>query len=355
MRYALIGCGRIAPSHIQSALSNGLEIAGLCDLSLDKAKSLARRFSLPESLCFADAGKMLESVKDLGFVSIAADSGSHHDLAMLSFRHGLDVLTEKPIAMSLADAREMIDTARNNGLLLGVCQQNRLNNASVLVKKAIDRGAFGTISNASVAVRWSRGRSYYGEGDWRGKWRTDGGTLMNQCIHGFDLLRYFCGRDIDTLYAKIANRAHSYIETEDLGLGVIHFSNGILATAEGTSNVFRDNLEEVITIIGEKGTVKLGGECAERITLWRFEDEEVDSWKTEEQRFSSVYGDGHSRVFEDFIRSAGSRKRPAISGEDGYDALEMVLAFYLSAKEGRPVAFPLPPFGTEDMEGVALS
>ena len=355
MKYALIGCGRIAPAHLSSALANGLDVVGLCDLDLSKAKALAARFSLPESICCQDAAEMLSLNPGLGFVSVATESGSHHDITLLALSRGIDVLCEKPVAMSLCDAREMIDTAKKNGRILGVCQQNRLNNSSILVRKAIDEGAFGTISNASAAVRWSRGRDYYKEGGWRGKWESDGGTLMNQCIHGLDLLRYFCGRDIDSLYARISNRCHDYLEVEDVGLALISFSNGILATAEGTSNVYRDNLEEVITLIGEKGTVKLGGEAAEKILYWRFDDPDVNSWKAEEQHFTSVYGEGHVRIFEDFIRSVINRTEPKLSGEDGYDALEMVLAFYLSAKTGKPVTFPLPPFGTEEMKGFSFN
>jgi len=267
---------------------------------------------------------------------------------------GLNVLCEKPVALNLDDADEMIETAKKKDLVFGVCQQNRMNNATVMVKQAIDAGAFGKISNAAVCIRWSRDHSYYEGDDWRGKWASDGGTLMNQCIHGLDLLRYLAGPDIDYMYALLGNREHPYLEVEDIGVGVFKFKNGIVATAEGTSNVYRDNLEETLTIIGEKGTVKLGGQAAERIDFWQFNDATVNSWKIGTQKFASVYGDGHVRIFEDFKDAVEKHRRPFVDGKSGRDALETVLAFYESYRTKEAVYFPLSHADTRDMEGIKL-
>ncbi|QTQ10943.1 Gfo/Idh/MocA family oxidoreductase [Treponema parvum] len=354
MRYALVGCGRIAPSHIQSAIDTGLEIAGLCDTDIAKAQALAERYNLKKDICYADFKTMISDVKPIDFVSVATDSGSHHDVVMAAFSMGLNVLCEKPMAMSLKDADEMIGTAEKKRLVLGVCQQNRLNNTTVLVKKAVDKGAFGTISNAAVCVRWSRERSYYAGDDWRGKWASDGGALMNQCIHGFDLLRYLLGPDIDYLYAVLGNREHPYLEVEDIGIGLIKFKNGVIATAEGTVNTYKNNLEETLTIIGENGTVKLGGQAAERIDFWEFKDPEVNGWKAETQNFSSVYGDGHARIFEDFIRTLKQGGEPFVDGSAGRNALETVLAFYESWRTKKAVLFPLKDGATILMEGISL-
>jgi predicted dehydrogenase len=343
MNYALVGCGRIAPNHLQSAIGNHLQIVGICDKDIGKARALARKFGLPESRCHADYRELVPLVGKDGFVSVATDSGSHHRIVMDLLHAGLHVLCEKPIALSLRDADEMIACAAEHGLLLGVCQQNRLNDASLLVKKALDRGAFGTLSHGAVCVRWSRGKEYYRQDAWRGKWASDGGTLMNQCIHGLDLLRYFMGGEISQVFSLLANRAHPYLEVEDLGVGVLRFENGALATIEGTSNLYRDNLEETLVLVGEKGTVKLGGEVAERILYWNFSDEEVNGWGDAGRQvsFSSVYGDGHVRIFEEFGRALREHRSPSVDGKAGRDALELVLALYESGIAGSPVTLPL--------------
>jgi predicted dehydrogenase len=350
MNYVIIGCGRIAPNHLQSAIRNHLDIVGLCDKDIGKAKNMAREFGLPESICHADYRDLVSLVGKNGFVSVATDSGSHHCIVMDLLHCGLHVLCEKPIALSLHDADEMISCAAEKDLLLGVCQQNRLNDASLLVKKALDQGAFGKISNGAVCVRWSRGKEYYQQDPWRGKWASDGGTLMNQCIHGLDLLRYFMGGDICMVFSLLANRAHPYLEVEDLGVGLVRFKNGALATIEGTCNLYCDNLEETITLIGEKGTVKLGGEVAERILYWSFADEEVNGWVDAglQAPFSSVYGDGHLRIFEDFKHAVQDHRKPLVDGKAGRDALELVLALYESGITGTPVELPLPRASTLD-------
>lgn len=350
MRYALVGCGRIAPNHLDSAIRNKLEVVGLCDKEIGKAKELARKFGLPESICCADYRQLVPLVGKGGFVSVATDSGSHHAIVMDLLRQGLDVLCEKPMALSLRDADEMIGLAGRNGLVLGVCQQNRLNDATLLVKRALDCGAFGKLSNGAVCVRWSRTESYYSQDAWRGKWASDGGTLMNQCIHGLDLLRYFMGGEVEEVVSLLSNRAHPYLEVEDLGVGLVRFRNGALATIEGTCNLYRDNLEETITLIGERGTVKLGGEVAEQIVYWDFADEAVNGWAKNSvtRSFSSVYGDGHVRIFEDFADSVRERRAPLVDGKAGRDALELVLALYESGISGSPVRFPLQDASTMD-------
>jgi len=355
MNYALIGCGRIAPFHIKSALDNHLAVMGLCDKDISKAQALAKQFNLNPAVCYADFETMIRSIPAVDFVSIATDSGSHHDIVMQAFGMNLNVLCEKPIALNLDDADEMISTAGKKGLIFGACQQNRLNNATIMVKKAVDAGAFGRISNAAVCIRWSRDRSYYANDSWRGTWERDGGTLMNQCIHGLDLMRYLAGPDIDYMYAILGNREHPYLPVEDIGIGVFKFRNGAVATAEGTANVYKDNLEETLTIIGEKGTVKLGGQVAERIDFWQFKDPDINSWKIENQKFSSVYGDGHVRIFEDFKDAVCSHRQPFVDGQAGRNALETVLAFYESYKTKEAVYFPLKHGSTLAMKGIQLT
>lgn len=350
MDYALIGCGRIAPNHIEAAKETGLSIKFLCDRKIEKAEALRERFRL-DCPCYSSLEDALDDSIHVDFVSIATDSGSHHDVAMEAFSHNLNVLVEKPIALSLKDADEMIKTAEDRNLVLGVSLQNRMNDATVLTKKAIDEGAFGRISHMNVAVRWSRSREYYAGDDWRGKWKSDGGTLMNQCIHGFDLVRYLMPGELSSVYSVLSNRRHPYLEVEDLGTGIMTFSDGAVALAEGTANVYRKDLEETITIIGEKGTVKLGGIAAEKILLWDFEDEDVRNWQCRSEAFTSVYGEGHKRIFADFREAVAQHRRPFVNGYDGRSALEVILSFYKSHLDKKPVSLPLSTFDTCEMTG----
>ena len=223
---------------------------------------------------FTDYKEMVERCA-LDVVAVATDSGSHSEIALYCLSRGISVLVEKPMALSIEDADAMIATAAEQGVFLGVCQQNRLNDSTLLVKEALDRGAFGTLSHVSVQVRWWRDKSYYEQAPWRGTWEQDGGALMNQCIHGFDLMRLFGGEEITEVSGHIANRTHPYLEVEDVGVGYVRFAGGAIGTFEGTTSLYEKNLEERITLIGETGTVVLAGESAQDIEVWHFKDPEV--------------------------------------------------------------------------------
>lgn len=298
---------------------------------------------------------MLDSCT-LDFVAIATDSGSHARIATDCLERGISVLVEKPMALDLNDADSMIELAEKRDVMLAVSQQNRFNDASKLVRAALDSGAFGVLSHVSVQVRWSRDRSYYGQGSWRGTWAKDGGALMNQCIHGLDLMRWFGGSRIERVWGTVANRYHPYLEVEDIGIGQVEFSNGALGTLEGTTNVYQRNLEERLTIIGERGTTVLGGECAQEIEFWRFADAPqgpeagppLGSGPVAEGR-SSVYGTSHLRVYEDCMRAWERHEKPMVDGHAGRDALELVLAVYKSHLDKAPVHLPLYDFGTQKM------
>ncbi|MGD6731622.1 MAG: Gfo/Idh/MocA family protein [Pleomorphochaeta sp.] len=369
MNYALIGCGRIANSHIKAALSNDLNIVGLCDLDIEKAKTLKEESNKKldtsankkiEASCYSDYKEMLQNLKSQerspSFITVATESDKHYQIVMDILSQGINVVVEKPIALSLVEADKMILKAKEMNCLLAVCQQNRFNEVSLLVKKAIEKGAFGKISHSSVAIRWSRGIDYYEQATWRGKWKSDGGTLMNQDIHGIDLLCWLNGSKIKTISGHLYNRFHPYLEVEDLGIGNIQFENGSVATIEGTSNLYKDDLEERITIIGEKGTVTLGGIVANKVLHYDFEDEEMNKLfsKTESKNYTSVYGDSHTLVYKNIIESILEKKKPFISGEDGRSALEIVLAIYKSHKLQKPITIPLKDFSTKEMIGINL-
>ncbi len=218
----------------------------------------------------------------------------------------------------------------------------------------MEEGRFGKLSHGAVTVRWCRGKGYYDQADWRGTWLKDGGTLMNQCIHGFDLLRWMFGDDIDEVYGTTSRNFHPYNEAEDLGVAVIKFQNGTVATAEGTVNVYDGKLDkETLCIYGDKGAVEIGGTAANKIDLWSFsekrdEDEQITSLFEKAQ---NVYGNGHDSIFADVIDAIKNNRTPYVDAEAGYRALELILAIYKSQKIGKSVKLPLDSFSTEDMLG----
>lgn len=356
MKYGLIGCGRIARNHIIAAKKNELEICCLCDVNTDYIERIidAHQLNREKVACYGDYRKMVDDNPDLGLVSIATDSGTHAEIALYCIDHGINLIIEKPIAMSIQDADEIIKRSSEKGVVVSACHQNRFNIAVQKTRKALEEGRFGRLSHGSIHVRWNRNKEYYEQAAWRGTWEHDGGTLMNQCIHGIDLLRWFFGDEIEEVYGTTRRRLHDYIEAEDVGLAVVKFKNGTIATIEGTINVFPKNLEETLYIFGEKGTVKIGGTSTNNIEYWKFDEnneEDVLAAGFKEET-SNVYGNGHICLFADVIEAIQTGRKPYVDAIAGRNALELVLAIYKSQKTGLPVQFPLEEFSSVDMKGI---
>lgn len=354
MKYALIGCGRIAINHLKAAISNELDIVAFCDLKIENIKLLFEKvgFSTNVSL-YTDYKKMLEDHPEIELVSIATDSGVHAEIATYCLEKGKNVIVEKPMAMSIEDAEKMIELANKSNLKLSVCHQNRFNVAVQKTIKAITDDRFGKISHGSINVRWARDKDYYDQAPWRGKWDSDGGALMNQCIHGIDLLRWMLGNNVVEVYGTLRQQFHNYLEAEDVGMAVLKFDNGAIATIEGTVNVYPKNLEETLYIFGETGTVKLGGTSCNNIDVWDFKSESIedDDMRGLKEQTSNVYGNGHISLYADVVDSINNNRKPYIDGEAGKNALEIVLAIYKSQLTGEPVKLPLKNFGTYEMHG----
>lgn len=353
MRYALIGCGRIAVNHIKAARNNELEIVGLCDVVEENILKLIEKTSLDTPTAhYQDYQKMLEEARP-DFVSIATESGNHAEIALYCIRNGVHVIIEKPMAMSIADADEIIRESREKNVKVGVCHQNRFNIAVQETRRAIESGRMGKLSHGSIHVRWNRDRDYYEQAPWRGTWKQDGGTLMNQCIHGIDLLRWMLGDEVEEVYGVTRRQFHDYLQAEDVGMAVVKFKNGAIGTIEGTANVYPKNLEETLYIFGENGTVKLGGKATNTIDVWDFKEKEKEDEKNQglEEVASNVYGNGHTSLFHDFIEAVVEDREPYVDAVAGKNALEMVLAIYKSTKEGVPVKLPLEDFASTDMIG----
>lgn len=355
MKYALIGCGRIAINHLRAAINNNFEIVALCDLVAEKPRDLIEKACYKKKVLFyTDYKKMILENPEIELISIATDSGVHAAIALYCIDKNINVIIEKPIAMNLDDADEIIKRAKEKKVKVSTCHQNRFNIAVQETRKALDEGRFGKLSHGSINVRWNRGVEYYNQANWRGKWASDGGALMNQCIHGIDLLRWMFGDEIIEVYGATRQQFHNYLECEDVGVAVVKFSNGSIATIEGTVNVYPKNLEETLYLFGEKGTVKLGGTSCNNIDVWNFSvandrDKECDSLK---EPTSNVYGNGHTSLFHDMQDAIINDRAPYIDGEAGRRALELVLAIYKSQLTGESVKLPLYHFSSIDMKGL---
>ena len=349
MKYALIGCGRIATNHIKAVLNNHLEFAAVCDVVPEQMENLLAKHELHR---YTDYREMIEKEQP-ELVGIATESGIHAQIALYCIDHGVNVIIEKPMAMSIEDANEIIRRSEEKGVKVSACHQNRFNVAVQQMRKALEAGRFGKLSHGSIHVRWNRNQDYYDQAKWRGTWAQDGGALMNQCIHGIDLLRWMMGGEIDEVYGVTRQQFHHYLEAEDIGMAVVKFKNGAVATIEGTTNVYPKNLEETLYLFGENGTVKLGGKSTNNIDVWDFADETEEDSKNKglEEVTSNVYGNGHTSLYTDVIDAIKNDRKPYVDAYAGKNALELVLAIYKSQKEGRPVKLPLDHFASIDMKG----
>ncbi len=353
MKYALIGCGRISPNHIEAARKNRLEFVAMCDIIPDVMQARSNQFGLSQVKKYTDYKELLVNEKP-GLVAICTESGKHAAIALDCIAAGCNVIIEKPIALSLADAQAVIEAAKEKGVVVCANHQNRFNKSVQYIRKAMEEGRFGKLSHGAAHVRWNRGEGYYAQAPWRGTWAQDGGCLMNQCIHNIDLLRWMMGDEVEEVMAFTDQLAHPYLEAEDLGLAIVKFKNGSYGLIEGTTNVYPRNLEETLYIFGEKGTVKAGGTSDNVIEAWNFADQQEDPQEVI-RRYSenppNVYGFGHTPLYADVVEAIQTGRKPYVDGEAGKRALELVLAIYQSAAEHRPVKLPLENCSTMDFVG----
>lgn len=355
MKYALIGCGRIATNHIKAAVNNNLEIIAVCDLIPEKMEDVLGMHDLQKLTSikrYIDYQQMIKEMKP-ELVSIATESGLHAEIALYCIEQGVNLIIEKPMAMSIEDADKIIKLSDEKGVKVSACHQNRFNLAIQELRQAIEAGRFGKLSHGSIHVRWNRNKDYYDQAQWRGTWAQDGGALMNQCIHGIDLLRWMMGDEIEEIYGVTRQRFHDYLEAEDVGLAVIKFKNGAIGTIEGTTNVYPKNLEETLYIFGENGTVKIGGTSTNNIDIWDFADEAEEDRKNKglKEVTSNVYGNGHISLFADVIDAVKNNRRPYVDAVAGRNALEVVLSIYKSQQTGQAIRLPLNDFGCANMIG----
>lgn len=361
LKFATIGCGRIAKKHMEGIANNydEAELVCLCDLQIGHADEKAEDYNRFITAMGYESKKikLYQSYKEMiknekiDVVTIATESGYHPDIAVDCLNAGIHVIVEKPMALSTADADRMIEAAKKNNRKMCVCHQNRFNKPVQLLRRSLEAGRFGKLINGTARILWNRNMNYYRQAPWRGTWELDGGTLMNQCIHDIDLLQWMMGGEVDSVYAQCDTYIRD-IEGEDFGAVVVRFKNGAIGIIEGSACVYPKNLEETLSIFGENGTVCIGGIAVNRIETWRFADgldSEEEILKSQEGDPDTVYGFGHTPLIKDMIDSIRMDKEPLVSGESGKKAMEIILAAYKSRKTGMPVKFPVGPFSTMDM------
>lgn len=357
---ALVGCGRISFKHIEAYLNNvdKIDLIAVCDPVEDKmdARIMDYKNTFPAANVkkFTDYRKMLEECKP-ELVDIATESGKHCSIAVDCLNAGCHVNCEKPMALSVSDAQLMIDTAKKNNKILAVDFQNRFNAPVKMARAALEAGRFGKLMHGSVQVRWNRNESYYAEAPWRGTWEQDGGTLMNQCTHGIDLLQWMMGEDAVRVQA-VTRRFMRPIEAEDFGAALVEFRSGAVGIIEGTADVYPKNLDETLSLFGTKGTVVIGGLAVNKLKTWRFADSETVGdtedvvLNPSEKDPPTVYGFGHSAHIADVVEAIEKGTQPLVTGERAKKALEIILAIYESQMTQKPVDLP-SDFSTITMKG----
>ncbi|MGI8620119.1 MAG: Gfo/Idh/MocA family protein [Gemmatimonadaceae bacterium] len=337
-RIALAGCGRISANHLAAiGKIEGLELVGVCDAIEDRARTAGEAQKVP---WFASVEEMLARV-ECDVVVVATPSGLHPEHGVLAARAGKHVVTEKPMAISLTGADELVRACDEARVHLFVVKQNRLNPPVQLLKRAIDRGRFGRIYLINTTVRWSRPQEYYDQAPWRGTWKYDGGAIMNQASHYVDLVQWLGGQ-VDSVVAKTATMARR-IETEDTGVAVLQFANGALGTIEVTMLTYPKNMEGSVTVLGERGTVKIGGTAVNRIEHWEFADADPDDALVAAANTNppSVYGFGHEGYYRNVLAVLRGEAQPDTDGRAGRKSLELILGIYESARTGKEIALPL--------------
>lgn len=339
VRLGLIGCGRIAKNHFDAVSQiPEADFVAVADIIPEKAKKAAEDYSIPG--VYTDYNEMLAKEK-LDIVSICSPSGMHPNMGVDVARAKINVLTEKPMAINIEAADRLIQACDDNKVKLFVVKQNRLNSTMQLLKNAIDKNRFGRIYMAQANVFWTRPQAYYDAEKWRGTWEFDGGAYMNQASHYVDAMYWLLG-NVDSVSAFTATMARK-IEAEDTGSALLHFRNGIIASINVTMLTYPKNFEGSITIIGEKGIVKVGGVAVNKIEKWEFEDYDDDDRIAHDANYQppNVYGFGHNPYYRNVVDVLLGRAVPSTDGRDGRKSVEIIQAIYQSAKNGKKVSLPL--------------
>jgi predicted dehydrogenase len=342
-KFGLIGCGRIAVRHAEllgQKQISGACLSAVCDVKPERAKAFGERFGVP---WYSDMHEMLRN-EHLDVLSILTPSGLHAEHVIALAPYGKHIVVEKPMALTLDDADAMIRACDENRIKLFVVKQNRFNVPVQKLREAVEHGRFGRLVLGTIRVRWCRTQEYYDQDAWRGTWAYDGGVLSNQASHHIDLLEWMMG-PVETVFAKSAT-ALVDIEAEDTAVVLLRFRNGALGLIEATTAARPKDLEGSVSILGEKGTVEVGGFAANQMKVWNF----VDPLPGDEEvmeKFSvnppSVYGFGHQAYYEHVIDCVANDTKQLVDGLEGRKSLELIMAVYESVETGLEVPLRFKP------------
>jgi len=338
LRVAIIGCGRIAANHFGAVEKHArdVELVAVCDTDTAALAAHREKYKVPGYL---DANEMLEKEK-IDLAIVCTPSGLHPDHVVLAAKNKVHVMTEKPMATRWADGVRMVRACDEAGVRLFVVKQNRRNTTLQLLKRAVNEGRFGRIHLVNLNVFWTRPQSYYDQAKWRGTWEFDGGAFMNQASHYVDLLEWLIG-PVEKVQAMMSTTRA--IEVEDTGVLNVRWRTGALGSMSVTMLTYPKNLEGSITILGEKGTVRVGGVAVNDIQLWEFAElRDYDAGiKDANYQTTSVYGFGHPAYYENVIATLRGEAEAETDGREGLKSLEVLIAAYLSARDSRTVSLPL--------------
>lgn len=339
IRFALVGCGRISANHIAAIQRHAdrVELVAVCDVDRAAADKAAGQTG---ATAYQELGALLEGC-NADVVVLATPSGLHPDQAIQVARSGRHVMTEKPMATRWEDGKRMVAACDAAGVRLFVVKQNRRNPTLQLLKRAVDKKRFGRIHLATINVFWSRPQAYYDSAAWRGTWEFDGGAFMNQASHYVDLLDWLVG-PIESVQAYTGTLGRN-IEVEDTGVMAVRWRSGALGSVNVTMLAYPKNIEGSITILGEQGTVRIGGVAVNEIERWEFAkpDPDDEAVRSASYETTSVYGFGHPLYYDNVIGVLRGEAEPETDGREGLKSLEVLIACYLSARDGRRVPLPL--------------
>jgi len=338
IRFAIVGCGRISKNHFGSIEkhNDNLELIAICDTDLGVLDQHKEQYRITGYLKLED---MLESEK-LDLVVLCTPSGMHAEQTVMAAKYGIHVMTEKPMATRWQDGIRMVKACDEAGVRLFVVKQNRRNSTLQLLKRAVEEKRFGKINMVHLNVFWTRPQEYYDQAEWRGTWEFDGGAFMNQASHYVDLFDWLIG-PIDKVQAMMSTTRD--IEVEDTGVLNVRWRSGALGSMSVTMLTYPKNLEGSITILGEKGTVRVGGVAVNDIQHWEFDEprDYDDQVKDANYQTTSVYGFGHPLYYKNVIDVLHGDTEPETDGREGLKSLEMLIAAYLSARDGKTISLPL--------------
>jgi UDP-N-acetyl-2-amino-2-deoxyglucuronate dehydrogenase len=339
IRFALAGCGRISKNHIDSLKKHGeyAELVAVCDIDHNALEAVQAATRAEAFLRYED----LLQKSNADVVVLATPSGLHAEQTVLAAKAGKHVITEKPMATRWQDGKRMVAACDAAKVRLFVVKQNRRNATLQLLKRAIVEKRFGRIYMTSINVFWARPQEYYDAAEWRGTWEFDGGAFMNQASHYVDLLDWMIG-PVESVQAYTATLARD-IEVEDTGVLALRWRSGALGTMSVTMLTYPKNLEGSITVIGERGTVRIGGLAVNEIQHWEFADKRPEDERVYEAGYAptSVYGFGHPLYYKNVVQTLRGQAEPETDGREGLRSLELLVAIYVSARDGRRVTLPL--------------